>query len=1174
MNELMKILGQGGQAMTFDQIKIQLASAEQIRSWSYGEIKKPETINYRTFKPERDGLFCARIFGPIKDYECLCGKYKRMKFRGIICEKCGVEVTLAKVRRERMGHIELASPVAHIWFLKSLPSRIGLMVDMTLKDLEKILYFESYVVLEPGTSPLKQYSLLTEDQYLDVMDEHGDEGIEVGIGAEAIKKILERIDCKQEKEELRQELKDSTSEAKRKKLVKRLKLVEAFADSESRPEWMILDLVPVIPPELRPLVPLDGGRFATSDLNDLYRRVINRNNRLKRLIELRAPDIIVRNEKRMLQESVDALFDNGRRGRAITGANKRPLKSLSDMLKGKQGRFRQNLLGKRVDYSGRSVIVVGPELKLHQCGLPKKMALELFKPFIYSKLEKYGHATTIKAAKRMVEKERPEVWDILEEVIREHPVMLNRAPTLHRLGIQAFEPVLIEGKAIQLHPLVCTAFNADFDGDQMAVHVPLSLEAQLEARVLMMSTNNILSPANGKPIIVPSQDIVLGLYYLSLETPEFRATPDQNSYDDKGQVTVTGAPSFSSVGEVEYALSTGAVKLHDKIRARIENVDAEGRLSRETVVTTPGRMLVGQILPRNAALPFSLINRQLTKKIVSDVIDAVYRHCGQKECVIFCDRLMGLGFRHAARSGISFGKDDMIVPAEKKGLVDRTAAEVKEFEQQYQDGLITAGERYNKVVDAWSRCTDEVQAAMMKEISKQEIGKPTNSVWMMSHSGARGSPAQMKQLAGMRGLMAKPSGEIIEQPIIANFKEGLSVLDYFTSSHGARKGLADTALKTANSGYLTRRLVDVAQDSIIVEEDCGTERGLTVRAVMDGGEVIASLSERMLGRTLAADVLDPATGKVLFPRNTLIEEAQAELIEKAGVESLLIRSVLTCDSRVGVCGHCYGRDLARGTPVNIGEAVGVIAAQSIGEPGTQLTMRTFHIGGAAQRGAEQSMVEASRDGKVTIRNKNVVQNSQNVPIVMSRNCEILLTDDRGTERARYRVPYGARLLVEDGADVTRGQKMAEWDPYTLPIITEQPGKVEYLDLIDSITLVERMDEVTGLTSKVVVDYKQASKGIDLRPRLQLKDAKGDVVKLANGNDARYFLSPDSLLSVENGAQVNAGDVLARIPREGSKTRDITGGLPRVAELFEARKPKDHAIISETEGRVEFGKDYK
>ena len=1174
MNELMKILGQTGQTTVFDQIKIQLASSEQIRSWSYGEIKKPETINYRTFKPERDGLFCARIFGPIKDYECLCGKYKRMKFRGIICEKCGVEVTLAKVRRERMGHIELASPVAHIWFLKSLPSRIGLMVDMTLKDLEKILYFESYVVLEPGTSPLKQYSLLNEDQYLDVMDEHGEEGIEVGIGAEAIKKVLERIDCKADKERLRQELKDTTSEAKRKKLVKRLKLIEAFAESESRPEWMIMDLIPVIPPELRPLVPLDGGRFATSDLNDLYRRVINRNNRLKRLIELRAPDIIVRNEKRMLQESVDALFDNGRRGRAITGANKRPLKSLSDMLKGKQGRFRQNLLGKRVDYSGRSVIVGGPELKLHQCGLPKKMALELFKPFIYSKLEKYGHATTIKAAKRMVEKERPEVWDILEEVIREHPVMLNRAPTLHRLGIQAFEPVLIEGKAIQLHPLVCTAFNADFDGDQMAVHVPLSLEAQLEARVLMMSTNNILSPANGKPIIVPSQDIVLGLYYLSLETPEFRVTPDRNEYDAEGRITVQGASSFATVGEVEYALSAGAIKLHDKIVARYETVDADGKPVRQTVITTPGRMLIAQILPRHAAIPFALINKQLTKKNVSDVIDAVYRHCGQKEAVIFCDRMMGLGFRHAAKAGISFGKDDMIIPTEKKGLVDRTATEVKEFEQQYQDGLITAGERYNKVVDAWSRCTDEVQAAMMKEISRQEVGKVTNSVWMMSHSGARGSPAQMKQLAGMRGLMAKPSGEIIEQPIIANFKEGLSVLDYFTSTHGARKGLADTALKTANSGYLTRRLVDVAQDCIIVEEDCGSERGLTVRAVMDGGEVVSSLSERILGRTVAADVLDPSTGDVLVKRDLLIDEALAEKIEKAGVESMLIRSVLTCESRVGVCGLCYGRDLARGTPVNIGEAVGVIAAQSIGEPGTQLTMRTFHIGGAAQRGAEQSMVEASRDGQVTINNRNVVHNSQNVPIVMSRNCEIVLTDEKGVERARFRVPYGARLLVEEGATVTRAQKLAEWDPYTLPIITEQSGTVEYLDLIDSITLVERMDEVTGLTSKVVVDYKQAAKGVDLRPRLQLKDANGNVIKLSNGNDARYFLSPDSLLSVENGAQVSAGDVLARIPREGSKTRDITGGLPRVAELFEARRPKDHAIISETDGRVEFGKDYK
>ncbi|MCQ8241080.1 DNA-directed RNA polymerase subunit beta' [Rhizosaccharibacter radicis] len=1174
MNELMKILGQTGQAMTFDQIKIQLASSEQIRSWSYGEIKKPETINYRTFKPERDGLFCARIFGPIKDYECLCGKYKRMKFRGIICEKCGVEVTLAKVRRERMGHIELASPVAHIWFLKSLPSRIGLMVDLTLKELEKILYFENYVVLEPGLTDLKLHQLLNEDQLLAKQDEFGEDGFRAGIGAEAIKQVLAGIDCDAEKVKLRGELKETTSEAKRKKLVKRLKLIEAFAESGSHPDWMILDVVPVIPPELRPLVPLDGGRFATSDLNDLYRRVINRNNRLKRLIELRAPDIIVRNEKRMLQESVDALFDNGRRGRAITGANKRPLKSLSDMLKGKQGRFRQNLLGKRVDYSGRSVIVVGPELKLHQCGLPKKMALELFKPFIYSKLEKYGHATTIKAAKRMVEKERPEVWDILEEVIREHPVMLNRAPTLHRLGIQAFEPVLIEGKAIQLHPLVCTAFNADFDGDQMAVHVPLSLEAQLEARVLMMSTNNILSPANGKPIIVPSQDIVLGLYYLSLETAAFKAMPDQNEYDAEGRVVSTGAPAFGSIGEIEFALTAGGIKLHDKIRARFETVDAEGRKIRQTVVTTPGRMLIAQILPRHPAVPFTLINKQLTKKNVSDVIDAVYRHCGQKECVIFADRLMGLGFRHAAKAGISFGKDDMIIPDAKKELVDRTATEVKEFEQQYQDGLITAGERYNKVVDAWSRCTDEVQAAMMKEISKQEPGKQTNSVWMMSHSGARGSPAQMKQLAGMRGLMAKPSGEIIEQPIIANFKEGLSVLDYFTSTHGARKGLADTALKTANSGYLTRRLVDVAQDCIIVEDDCGTERGLTVRAVMDGGEVVSSLSERILGRTTALDVVNPASGEIVLPRNTLIGEAEAELVENSGVESVLIRSVLTCDSRVGVCGHCYGRDLARGTPVNIGEAVGVIAAQSIGEPGTQLTMRTFHIGGAAQRGAEQSMVEASHDGVIAVKNRNVVQNSQNVPIVMSRNCEIVLSDDKNQERARYRVPYGARLLVDEGAEVSRGQKMAEWDPYTLPIITERAGTVEYLDLIDSITLVERMDEVTGLTSKVVVDYKQAAKGVDLRPRLQLKDERGEVLKLSNGGDARYFLSPDSILSVENGAVVNAGDVLARIPREGSKTRDITGGLPRVAELFEARRPKDHAIIAETDGRIEFGKDYK
>jgi DNA-directed RNA polymerase subunit beta' len=1161
MNELMKILGQAGQAVTFDQIRIQMASPEQIRSWSFGEIKKPETINYRTFKPERDGLFCARIFGPIKDYECLCGKYKRMKFRGIICEKCGVEVTLAKVRRERMGHIELASPVAHIWFLKSLPSRIGLMVDLTLKELEKILYFESYCVLEPGLTDLKLHQLLTEDQLMAKQDEFGDDGFRAGIGAEAIKQILKGIDTDAEKVKLRADLKDTTSEAKRKKLVKRLKLMEAFAESGAKPEWMILDVVPVIPPELRPLVPLDGGRFATSDLNDLYRRVINRNNRLKRLIELRAPDIIVRNEKRMLQESVDALFDNGRRGRAITGANKRPLKSLSDMLKGKQGRFRQNLLGKRVDYSGRSVIVVGPELKLHQCGLPKKMALELFKPFIYSKLEKYGHATTIKAAKRMVEKERPEVWDILEEVIREHPVMLNRAPTLHRLGIQAFEPVLIEGKAIQLHPLVCTAFNADFDGDQMAVHVPLSLEAQLEARVLMMSTNNILSPANGKPIIVPSQDIVLGLYYLSLETADFRATEDNK------------APAMGTIGEIDFALQAKGIKLHDKIRARIEVIEPDGSRARKIVVTTPGRMLIAQILPKHPQVPFALINKQLTKKNVSDVIDAVYRHCGQKECVIFADRLMGLGFGQAAKAGISFGKDDLIIPASKPELILKTQNEVKEFEQQYQDGLITAGERYNKVVDAWSRCTDEVASAMMKEISRQEVGRQTNSVWMMSHSGARGSPAQMRQLAGMRGLMAKPSGEIIEQPIIANFKEGLSVLEYFNSTHGARKGLADTALKTANSGYLTRRLVDVAQDCIIVEVDCGTERGLTVRAVMDGGDIVSSLSERILGRTAAEDVMDPATNTLLIARNTLIEESEAERIERAGVESMKIRSVLTCEAQVGVCGRCYGRDLARGTPVNMGEAVGVIAAQSIGEPGTQLTMRTFHIGGAAQRGAEQSSVEASHEGIATVRNRNVVQNSMNVPVVMSRNCEIVLTDDRGRERARFRVPYGARLLTDEGTKVQRGQKLAEWDPYTLPIITERAGQVEYLDLIEGITLVERMDEVTGLTSKVVVDYKQVAKSVDLRPRLQLKQGN-EVVKLPNGTDARYFLSPDSILSVENGATVHAGDVLARIPREGSKTRDITGGLPRVAELFEARRPKDHAIIAENDGRIEFGKDYK
>ncbi|MBI4968566.1 MAG: DNA-directed RNA polymerase subunit beta' [Rhodospirillales bacterium] len=1159
MNELMKIFGQVRGSQSFDQIRIAIASPERIRSWSFGEIKKPETINYRTFKPERDGLFCARIFGPIKDYECLCGKYKRMKYRGITCEKCGVEVTLAKVRRERMGHIELASPVAHIWFLKSLPSRIGLLLDMTLKDLERVLYFENYVVVEPGLTPLKIRELLSEEQYMKAQEEFGEDSFQVNIGAEAIKTMLVAIDLERDRQTVREDLKETTSEAKRKKLVKRLKLIEAFLESGCRPEWMILDVVPVIPPELRPLVPLDGGRFATSDLNDLYRRVINRNNRLKRLIELRAPDIIVRNEKRMLQEAVDALFDNGRRGRAITGANKRPLKSLSDMLKGKQGRFRQNLLGKRVDYSGRSVIVVGPELKLHQCGLPKKMALELFKPFVYSKLELYGMATTIKAAKRMVEKERPEVWDILEEVIREHPVLLNRAPTLHRLGIQAFEPVLIEGKAIQLHPLVCTAFNADFDGDQMAVHVPLSMEAQLEARVLMMSTNNILSPANGKPIIVPSQDIILGLYYITLDIP-----------GEKGE-----GMAFANVGEIQHALDNKIVTLHTRIKCRYKGVDEQGKPITVRVETTPGRMLLSEVLPRHPNVPFSLINRLLTKKEIQNVIDIVYRHCGQKETVIFADRIMSLGFAHACRAGISFGKDDLIIPATKAGLVQDTEEKVKEYEQQYQDGLITQGEKYNKVVDAWSHCTEKVAEEMMKQISKVETGKPINSIYMMAHSGARGSAAQMKQLAGMRGLMAKPSGEIIETPIIANFKEGLTVLEYFNSTHGARKGLADTALKTANSGYLTRRLVDVAQDAIITEENCGTNEGLTVAAVIEGGEVIASLGERILGRSASADIIDPDSGKVIVKAAAIIDEVAVELIEAAGIEQVGVRSVLTCKSPTGICGTCYGRDLARGTRVNVGEAVGVIAAQSIGEPGTQLTMRTFHIGGAAQRGAEQSSVEASYDATVSIANKNVVTNSSGQTVLMSRNCEVILTDPTsGREKARHRIPYGAKLLVTDKQKIAKGTKLAEWDPYTLPIITERDGSVHFEDLVEGLSMREVLDEATGIASKVVVDWKQQPKGSDLKPRILLKDARGHIVKLPNGTEARYFMSVDSILSVDNGQKVHAGDVVARLPREGTKTRDITGGLPRVAELFEARKPKDYAIIAECDGRIEFGKDYK
>ena len=1156
MNDLMNIFNQQAAPQTFDQIRISIASPERIRSWSFGEVKKPETINYRTFKPERDGLFCARIFGPIKDYECLCGKYKRMKYRGIICEKCGVEVTLQKVRRERMAHIELASPVAHIWFLKSLPSRVGLLLDMTLKELERVLYFENYLVTEPGLTSLKQNQLLSEEEYYKAQEEYGNDAFTAMIGAEAIKVLLSAIDLHAEKVKLRDEMRETNSDAKKKKIVKRLKCIESFIESGARPEWMVLDVVPVIPPELRPLVPLDGGRFATSDLNDLYRRVINRNNRLKRLIELRAPDIIVRNEKRMLQESVDALFDNGRRGRVITGANKRPLKSLSDMLKGKQGRFRQNLLGKRVDYSGRSVIVVGPELKLHQCGLPKKMALELFKPFIYAKLELYGMASTIKAAKRMVEKERPEVWDILEEVIREHPVMLNRAPTLHRLGIQAFEPVLIEGKAIQLHPLVCTAFNADFDGDQMAVHVPLSLEAQLEARVLMMSTNNILSPANGKPIIVPSQDIVLGIYYITMM---------RDGAPGEGMV-------FANIGEIEQALAAGVITLHSKIKARYKTVNAENQPHVERVETTAGRMLMSEILPRHPNLPFSLINRVLTKKDLTNVIDAVYRHCGQKETVIFADRLMGLGYRTACRAGISFGKDDLIIPETKTKLIAKAQDQVNEYEQQYQEGLITRGEKYNKVVDVWSNCTEKVAEEMMKGIT--DTGKGTiNSVYMMAHSGARGSAAQIKQLAGMRGLMAKPSGEIIETPIISNFKEGLSVLEYFNSTHGARKGLADTALKTANSGYLTRRLVDVAQDAIITEHDCGTTKGLRVKAVIEGGEVIAPLSERILGRTASEDITG-RDGKVIVKAGELIEEAQVDMIDRAGIDVVGIRSVLTCESENGVCGKCYGRDLARGTPVNVGEAVGVIAAQSIGEPGTQLTMRTFHIGGAAQRGAEQNSVEASFDAKVQIKNRNIVKTSDGRFIVMARNSELVLVDDQGREKARHRVPYGAKLLADEGATVAKGQKLAEWDPYTLPIITEREGIAHYADLIEGVSVREVVDEATGISSKKVTDFRQQARGTELRPRIVLHDDKGEVLKLSSGMEARYFLPVDAILNVENGTKVKAGDVLARIPREGSKTRDITGGLPRVAELFEARRPKDFAIIADVDGRVEFGKDYK
>src|SRR6187549_2801441 len=1165
-------------------MRIRIASPEKIRSWSYGEVKKPETINYRSFKPEKDGLFCAKIFGPIKDWECNCGKYKRMKHRGIVCDKCGVEVIQSKVRRERMGHIELAAPVAHIWFLKGVPSRIGTLLDMSLKGLERILYFESYVCVDPGSTDLTEKELVSEEKIRELQNAgYGPDSYKVGIGADAIRELLRKIDVNAKWDEIKAKAKTSASAALKKKYAKQLKVIEAFRKSGNMPEWMIMDVIPVLPPELRPLVPLDGGRFATSDLNDLYRRVINRNNRLKRLMELKAPGVIIRNEMRMLQEAVDALFDNGRRGRAIRGPNKRPLKSLSDMLKGKQGRFRQNLLGKRVDYSGRTVIVVGPELRLHQCGLPKKMALELFKPFIFHKLEERGAATTIKSAKRLVEKERPEVWDVLDEVIREHPVLLNRAPTLHRLGIQAFDPVLVEGKAIQLHPLVCAAFNADFDGDQMAVHVPLSIEAQLEARVLMMSTNNILSPANGKPIIVPSQDMVLGLYYLSLmregEPGEWKLdlhSEEDLKKDTRKQNVVRGF--YRGMAEIDHALNEKAVTLHAKIKYRWEGVDEKGKPVFTWYETTPGRAALGAVLPRSSKISFDIVNRLMTKRDISSMIDTVYRHCGQKETVIFCDRIMALGFYHAFKAGISFGKDDMVVPESKWRTVEQTRDLAKEFEQQYNDGLITQGEKYNKVVDAWSKCTEAIAEAMMKEISstkKDKSGRDeqVNSIYMMAHSGARGSPAQMRQLAGMRGLMAKPSGEIIESPIISNFKEGLSVLEYFNSTHGARKGLADTALKTANSGYLTRRLVDVAQDCIITHEDCGTKGGINVQAVVDAGQIIVSLTQRVLGRTAAEDIKDPATKKIIVKSGTLLEEKEIDIIQKAEVQSAKIRSPLVCEAEQGVCGTCYGRDLARGTPVNIGEAVGVIAAQSIGEPGTQLTMRTFHIGGAAQLN-ETSSLDAVADGKVEYRDMPTIVDKRGRRLSLARTGEMAVIDAEGRERAIHRVPYGTVLMFEHGAKVKEGDRLAEWDPFTLPIITEQSGTVRFQDLAEGKTMEERLDEATGIAKRVVIDWRASRGGADLRPAIVVKGKDGKVLKLARGGDARYMLSVDGILSVDVGAKVKAGDILARISTESAKTRDITGGLPRVAELFEARKPKDAAIIAEIAGTIRFGRDYK
>jgi len=1142
----------------FSAIRISISSPEKIRERSFGEVKKPETINYRTFKPERDGLFCAKIFGPTKDYECNCGKYKRMKHRGIVCEKCGVEVIPSKVRRERLGHIDLATPVAHIWFLKSLPSRIGNLLDITLKDLEKVLYFEAYVITDPKNTGLAVGEVLSEDQYQKAMEEHGGQ-FSGGMGAAAIRDCLKALDLDKLAEQLRVEMLDATSEAKRKKTAKRLKVVEAFKVSGNRPEWMILECIPVLPPELRPLVPLDGGRFATSDLNDLYRRVINRNNRLKRLMELQAPEVIIRNEKRMLQEAVDALFDNGRRGRAIAGPNKRPLKSLSDMLKGKSGRFRQNLLGKRVDYSGRSVIVVGPELRLHQCGLPKKMALELFKPFIYNKLEEKGYVTTIKSAKKMVEKERPEVWDVLEEVIKEHPVMLNRAPTLHRLGIQAFEPVLIEGKAIQLHPLVCTAFNADFDGDQMAVHLPLSIESQVEARVLMMSTNNILSPAHGKPIIVPSQDMVLGIYYMTREK--------HFAFGD-GKI-------FASPEEVRVAYDAGEVDLQARIKVRMKNLPTDERP--QIVETTVGRIILREILPEH--VPFATINKVMTKKELSNLVDVCYRAAGNKETVILADKLKEIGFRFSALAGISICINDMVIPGGKPAIIERASEEVKEIQNQYTEGLITDGERYNKVIDIWAKATEEIAKEMLDNLSRDTIVSPDgkevkvpsfNAIHMMADSGSRGSAQQIRQLAGMRGLMAKPSGEIIETPITANFREGLTVLQYFISTHGARKGLADTALKTANSGYLTRRLVDVAQDAIITELDCGTLDGLTVSALIEGGEIIEHIGDRILGRVALDDVLDPVTGEVLVPANADIDETLVKKIEDAGLEKVKIRSVLTCQSRRGICAMCYGRDLARGHLVNLGEAVGVIAAQSIGEPGTQLTMRTFHIGGTASRHAEQTSLEARNEGKVRFININSVTNVEGHHIVMNRNGELAVVDETGRERERYGIVYGAKIKVQPDMPVKSGETLAEWDPYTMPILTEVSGKVKFGDIVEGTTMEEQLDEVTGLSRKVIIE----SRDPDKRPRITIKDETGKTVKISESSVGRYFLPVGANISVHEDSFINAGDVIAKIPRETTKTKDITGGLPRVAELFEARKPKDFAVISEIDGIVSFGKDAK